>query len=77
MERVQEQTRPVQLEATVTPAASAPPSDLLGALSAERSRLLDQRELLEVRFRAETEAIDGRLVHVESLLGDQRESLAS
>lgn len=76
MERVEEQTRPVRLEATATTAAP-PPSDLLGALSAERARLLDQRELLEVRFRAETEAIDERLVHVESLLGDQRESLAS
>jgi hypothetical protein len=76
MERVQEQTRPVRLEATAS-AAAAPPSDLLGALSAERARLLDQRELLEARFRAETEAIDERLAHVQSLLGDQQDSIAS
>jgi hypothetical protein len=76
MERVQEQTRPVRIEASAS-AVAPPPSDLLGALSAERARLLDQRELLEARFRAETEAIDQRLTHVESLLGDQQESIAS
>ncbi len=75
MERVQEQTRPARAEAATS--VAAPPSDLLGALAAERSRLLDQRELLEARFRAETSAIDERLLHVESLLGDQSESIAS
>ena len=76
MERVQEQTRPVRLEAPAASTAAAP-SDLLGALNAERSRLLDQRELLEARFRAETEAIDERLGHVESLLGHHAEAAAS
>lgn len=78
MERVQEQTRPTRVEATAP--AAPPPADLLGALSAERARLLDQRELLEARFRSETGALDERLLHVESLLGDQdkpSESLAS
>ena len=73
MERVEEQTRPVRLE----PPAVTAPTDLLGALSAERARLLEQRELLEARFRSDTEAIDERLSHVESLLGDQQDAAAA
>jgi hypothetical protein len=87
MERVQEQTRPTPLEVpsaapAVSPApppavAAAPASDLAGVLAAERARLLDQRELLEARFRIDVEAIDERLLHVESLLSDERTALAS
>lgn len=73
MERVQEQTRPARVETAAPPSQSG----LAGALAAERARLRDQRELIEARFRAEVQAIDERLVHVESLLGDERTALAS
>ena len=63
---------------TPAPAAS-PGSDLSlhGVLDAERARLLEQRAELERRFRTDVESIDARLVHVESLLGEQPGSLAS
>jgi hypothetical protein len=82
MERVQEQTRPTRLETpspapSPAPAPAAPASDLASVLAAERARLLDQRELLEARFRNDVEAIDERLLHVESLLSDERVALAS
>ena len=76
MECVDSQVRPVPLN-DASPNLGPPPVDLQGVLGAERSRLLDQRAAIEVRFRADTEAIVDRLVHVESLLGDGRGSLAS
>jgi hypothetical protein len=76
MERVDSQVRPVPLN-DASPNPGPPPVDLQGVLGAERSRLLDQRAAIEVCFRADTEAIVDRLVHVESLLGDGRGSLAS
>jgi hypothetical protein len=76
MERVDTQARPVPLN-DASPGSGPPPTDLQGVLGAERSRLLDQRAAIEARFRADVEAIDDRLVHVESLLGDGRQSLAS
>ncbi len=76
MERVDTQARPVPLS-DASPNSGPPPSDLQGVLGAERSRLLDQRAAIEARFRADVEAIDDRLSHVESLLGDGRQSLAS
>lgn len=76
MERVESQVRPVPLN-DASPTSGPPPTDLQGVLGAERSRLLDQRAAIEARFRADVEAIDDRLVHVESLLGDGRQALAS
>jgi hypothetical protein len=81
MERVEEQIRPPATEAAQpTPAAQPAASggnELVAALAAERDRLLDQRRALEARFRADVEAIDDRLVHVESLLGSQGVAIAS
>ena len=48
-----------------------------GVLEAERARLLEQRSALERHFRTDVEAIDARLLHVESLLSDSSQSLAS
>lgn len=65
-------------DATLAPAP--PPSadvSLHGLLRAERARLLEQRSGLERQFRADVEAIDVRLAHVESLLDDGAEALAS
>ena len=78
MERVQEQTRPARIE-TAPPSSSAqsPPLDLQGVLSAERARLHEQREALEAQFKADVQAIDDRLVHVESLLSGEQGALAS
>lgn len=50
---------------------------LEGVLAAERARLLEQRAEIERRFHADVQAIDARLVHVESLLGEKPERLAS
>lgn len=73
MQRVEDQSPP----AIVVSSSSSPPGDLTGLLAAEQARLLEQRAVIEAQFRADLDAIDERLVHVESLLGDDRQSLAS
>lgn len=59
-----------------TPAPAAP-TDFIGALSAEQERLQRQREELEARFHADIAVIDERLLHVESLIGNERTAAAS
>jgi len=73
-------SQPVQPEEIgVMPSLASTPSDvsLHGVLEAERARLLEQRTELDRRFRADVDAIDQRLAHVESLLGEQADMRAS
>jgi len=51
--------------------------DFIGALSVEQGRLRQQREDLEARFHADIAVIDERLLHVESLIGNERAAAAS
>ena len=68
---------PPPADLAAAPAASPPPADLAAVLAAEQTRLHEERAAIETRFRADLDAIDQRLVHVESLLGKGPDSLAS
>lgn len=67
-------TQGLEVLSATTPSAEV---GLNGVLEAERARLLEQRTELDRRFRADVDAIDQRLAHVESLLGDGLDARAS
>jgi hypothetical protein len=67
-------TQSLEAPSGATPSAEV---GLHGVLEAERARLLEQRTELDRRFRADVDAIDQRLAHVESLLGDGPAARAS
>jgi hypothetical protein len=67
-------TQSLEVLSGTTPRAEV---GLNGVLEAERARLLEQRTELDRRFRADVDALDQRLAHVESLLGDGPAARAS